>query len=193
MVRVWQVTPAFLDDRRLYGEHVENHIVVSVHLKMLRLALAQGVAVPDIDWEHNRLGWRSHPQVTWWIGKVGALIERHEQLLDEMAWRQGEKHGSEEVYHEYKKNHASDISAAKIELTQLAPYDLTFGTFDAIIENNPQRVIIDLRHLLEKWDKDEDAGRPPKNHDPAGVIDQLIELVGDRRSVDLMLQEKLLT
>lgn len=125
---------------------------------------------------------------------TGALIERHDLLADELAWRKAEKHGfPEDEYLALKASHNSPMESFRKELAELDPLDTTYGNFSDIVAANPDRVITDLRHLFEKWDMDNSKGRPPKDHDPEGAYEQLIELVGDPEEVDKLLEVKLLT
>lgn len=190
MVRSWTVPPSILDQRRLSGEHVENHIIVNVILRMYQIADDQECLVEDIDYTDIKLGWRSHPQVKRWIGRVGALIERHDQLAKEMSVRKAEKHGNPQLLYD---PHASPMSDQVTLLTKLDPWDKTYGKWNDFAHGHPDLAILDLRHLFEKWERDEAAGRPPKDHDPDSAYTLLVTLVGDADLADKLMMEKLLT
>lgn len=67
-MRVWDVSPGYLSDASLLGEHVEVHAVFSI--------LAGGKA-----------GYARHPEVLRWKGRLAALHRRHDWLCAEMAVR----------------------------------------------------------------------------------------------------------
>lgn len=175
-----------LDGRRLNGGHNEAHILLSVHLRILKKAREQGVAIQDIDWTGDRLGWRTHPQVTWWFGKVGAVFEYHDILVQEMNARKLAK-GKPIT------DHLSPTLDQFYQLRQLDPNDTSYGTFWQIVKDNPDRQIRDLRHLFEKWDKEIHEGRFPTGYDPAIAFHELRTLVPDTEEMNRMLAEKLLT
>lgn len=190
MVRSWTVDPKILDQRRLTGEHVENHIIVNVILRMYRIADEQECLVEDINFDGIKLGWRSHPQVKRWIGRVGALIERHDMLAQEMTSRKAEKAGDPALLY---APHVSLMTEEQIALNELDPLDKTYGQWDQFAASNPQLAIVDLRHLFEKWERDKEAGRTPKGHDPDSAYSTLVALVGDSELADKLMMEKLLT
>ena len=181
MVRVWSPPPRVLDNRRLLGEHQELHTIVSVLLSTQEIANAQGVTPDKINWDQIRLGWRSHPQVTRWHGKIGAVIERHDIVAKEMFWRKRKKTGE-------NAEHQSPMEKQILRLSELDPSDNSYGTLKAIVRTDPQREIIDLRHLLEKWDKDEEKGRPPKGHNHNWVKNRLIQLVGPAQAARMIVR-----
>lgn len=189
MVRVWHLSPTVLDQRRLTGEHVENHIIVNVLLRMYAVAKEQGCQVQEVDWTGIKIGWRSHPQVTRWIGRVGALIQRHDDLVQEMNFRKWERDGRPTplIY----TDHNSDMEEQLEKLRELDPNDDSYGHFYQYCD--PDRKLLDLRHLFEKWEKDKAAGRPPKGHDDIAAYHQLALLAGDLETAEKMLMEKLLT
>lgn len=67
-MRVWDVSPGYLNARSLLGEHVELHAIHSI--------LARGLA-----------GYARHPEVLRWKGRLAALGRRHEWLCAEMTLR----------------------------------------------------------------------------------------------------------
>lgn len=73
-MRVWDLDPGLLCRRHLLGEHREIHAVWAI--------LTQ-----------DRRGYRNHPEVRRWEGKLAALRARHEADAAEMA-RRGYRHAS---------------------------------------------------------------------------------------------------
>lgn|GEM_PF-502121 len=73
-MRIWDVPPGELDRQALLAEHRELHAVWTI--------LADG-----------RKGYRRHPEVVRWQGRLGALYRRHETLVAEMV-RRGYRHAS---------------------------------------------------------------------------------------------------
>ena len=73
-MRIWDVDPAVLCRSHLLGEHRELHAAWNV------ITL-------------DRRGYRAHPEVTRWRGRLAALYRRHEALVEEMASR-GYRHAS---------------------------------------------------------------------------------------------------
>ncbi len=73
-MRIWDVDPALLCRAHLLGEHRELHAAWNV------ITL-------------DRAGYRAHPEVTRWRGRLAALFARHEALVDEMR-RRGYNHAS---------------------------------------------------------------------------------------------------
>lgn len=67
-MRIWFVPVAELDDRHLLGEHLELHVMAN------ELIRPGG-------------GWRNHPAVKLFRGKLGALYRRHEEQVAEMQRR----------------------------------------------------------------------------------------------------------
>lgn len=67
-MRVWDVSPKILCRKHLLGEHRELHAIYSI--------LSQ-----------NKKGYRNHPETIRWVGKLSALYERHEKLVNEMEQR----------------------------------------------------------------------------------------------------------
>lgn len=186
MVRLWQVSPEILDGRRLNGAHNEVHILISVHLKILKMAREQGVSIDQIDWSGTRLGWRTHPQVTWWFGKVGAVFEYHDIVVKEMNDRKMAK--GQEV-----TDHKSPTLDQFYQLKQLDPDDISYGHFWEIVDAYPDRQIRDLRHLFEKWDKELASDRWPTGYRPDLAFTTLRLLVPNLEELSRMLDEKLLT
>jgi len=73
-VRIWDIDPRRLCRVHLLGEHRELHGLWSI--------LTQG-----------KRGYRNHPEVRRWEGKLAALFARHEALVAEMA-RRGYAHAT---------------------------------------------------------------------------------------------------
>lgn len=73
-MRIWDVPPAELDRQALLGEHRELHAIWTILTE-------------------NRSGYRRHPEVLRWTGRLGALFRRHEALVAEME-RRGYRHRS---------------------------------------------------------------------------------------------------
>jgi Pyrimidine dimer DNA glycosylase len=73
-MRVWDLDPSLLCRRHLLGEHREIHAVWAI--------LTQ-----------DRRGYRHHPEVRRWEGRLAALRARHETDAAEMA-RRGYRHAS---------------------------------------------------------------------------------------------------
>ena len=67
-MRIWFVPVTELDDRHLLGEHLELHVMAN------ELIRPGG-------------GWRNHPAVKLFRGKLGALYRRHEEQGAEMQRR----------------------------------------------------------------------------------------------------------
>jgi hypothetical protein len=73
-VRIWDVPPARLCRQHLLGEHRELHGLWNI------LVL-------------GRSGYRRHPEVRRWEGRLAALFHRHDALVAEML-RRGYNHAS---------------------------------------------------------------------------------------------------
>jgi hypothetical protein len=73
-MRIWDVPPDKLCRKHLLGEHAELHAIWTI--------LTQ-----------ERKGYSRHPETMRWKGKLKALYERHQLLVDEMTER-GYKHNS---------------------------------------------------------------------------------------------------
>lgn len=73
-MRIWDVEPEILCRSHLLGEHRELHAIWSV--------LTNGKA-----------GYAKHPETVRWHGRLAALHERHEKLVQEMTGR-GYRHNS---------------------------------------------------------------------------------------------------
>jgi len=73
-VRIWDLPPSLLCRQHLLGEHRELHGLWRI--------LAE-----------DRQGYARHPETRRWRGKLAALYERHESLVEEMA-RRGYRHAS---------------------------------------------------------------------------------------------------
>lgn len=67
-MRIWDVPPALLCRKHLLGEHRELHALWTI--------LTQ-----------NRKGYRLHPETKRWEGKLRALYQRHQALVQEMNTR----------------------------------------------------------------------------------------------------------
>jgi hypothetical protein len=73
-MRIWDVDPALLCRAHLLGEHRELHAVWNVHTL-------------------GKSGYARHPETIRWQGRLRALFERHEALVQEME-RRGYRHAS---------------------------------------------------------------------------------------------------
>ncbi|OQA03532.1 MAG: Pyrimidine dimer DNA glycosylase [bacterium ADurb.Bin400] len=73
-MRIWDLSPKYLCREHLLGEHRELHAIWEI--------LTEG-----------RRGYRNHPEVKRWEGKLAALYLRHEDEVKEMMSR-GYKHKS---------------------------------------------------------------------------------------------------
>jgi hypothetical protein len=73
-MRIWDIQPKKLCRKHLLGEHSELHAIWAI--------LTQG-----------RKGYSKHPETMRWKGKLKALYNRHQALVDEMTLR-GYKHYS---------------------------------------------------------------------------------------------------
>jgi hypothetical protein len=71
-VRIWDVPPSMLCRQHLLGEHRELHGLWSIIAK-------------------DRRGYAHHPETRRWRGKLAALYQRHEALVEEMV-RRGYRH-----------------------------------------------------------------------------------------------------
>ncbi len=80
MVRIWHVPPAYLDNQRLLGEHLELHIIVNAIAK-----IHTGV----------KGGYKNHPETRKYANRVAFLLKRHDALVGEMrlrGWKAGREH-----------------------------------------------------------------------------------------------------
>lgn len=73
-MRIWDLDPSRLCRQHLLGEHAELHALWTVLTE-------------------DREGYREHPETERWEGKLAALYERHEALVEEMVER-GFQHAS---------------------------------------------------------------------------------------------------
>ncbi len=73
-MRIWDVPPAELCRLHLLGEHRELHAIWSILV-------------------NDKKGYRHHPEVQRWVGKLAALYGRHAMLVEEME-RRGYRHRS---------------------------------------------------------------------------------------------------
>jgi len=67
-MRVWDVSPGYLNDQSLLGEHRELHGIVSIIT-------------------NNKKGYARHPETLRWVGFGWALRQRHQLLGAEMSLR----------------------------------------------------------------------------------------------------------
>jgi pyrimidine dimer DNA glycosylase len=74
-MRIWDLSPSVLCRKHLLGEHRELHAIWTV--------LTQ-----------NKKGYTKHPETLRWVGKLKALYNRHEKLVEEMKKR-GYNHKSD--------------------------------------------------------------------------------------------------
>jgi hypothetical protein len=73
-MRIWDLPPSLLCRQHLLGEHRELHGLWRILTE-------------------DRRGYAQHPETRRWRGKLAALYERHEALVEEMA-RRGYRHAS---------------------------------------------------------------------------------------------------
>lgn len=73
-MRIWDIDPAMLCRNHLLGEHGELHAIWSILTK-------------------KKKGYSHHPEVVRWKGRLRALYNRHEKLINEMVKR-GYRHRS---------------------------------------------------------------------------------------------------
>jgi len=67
-VRVWDISPGYLNRGSLLGEHRELHGMVSIFV-------------------NNKKGYSQHPETLRWVGYGWALAQRHRLLAAEMNLR----------------------------------------------------------------------------------------------------------
>ena len=67
-MRIWDISPGYLNRQSLLGEHRELHGIVSIIL-------------------NNKKGYSRHPETVRWLGYSWALKQRHQQLAAEMSLR----------------------------------------------------------------------------------------------------------
>jgi hypothetical protein len=67
-MRIWDIPPEKLCRQHLLGEHRELHALWSIITQ-------------------NKKGYSNHPETLRWRGKLRALYNRHEQLVNEMEKR----------------------------------------------------------------------------------------------------------
>ena len=67
-MRVWDIPPKKLCRNHLLGEHREIHALWSILI-------------------NNKKGYAKHPETLRWIGKLTALYNRHEKIVNEMKIR----------------------------------------------------------------------------------------------------------
>lgn len=73
-MRIWDVPPSLLCRQHLLGEHRELHGLWRILIE-------------------DRKGYAHHPETRRWRGKLAALYQRHQALVEEMA-RRGYQHAS---------------------------------------------------------------------------------------------------
>jgi len=114
-MRVWDISPSLLCRPHLLGEHREIHAVWSVITK-------------------GKKGYSKHPETLRWIGKLGALYIRHQNIVKEMKKR-NYKHNSNlsSDLANGKKTQSSFINTVPEQIKILKLKDcLCFRTFDKI-------------------------------------------------------------
>lgn len=67
-MRVWDISPGYLNRQSLLGEHRELHGLYNI--------LSEG-----------KKGYSNHPETLRWVGAIGGLVVRHAQLVAEMSLR----------------------------------------------------------------------------------------------------------
>lgn len=73
-MRIWDLSPEKLCRQHLLGEHRELHGLWNILIE-------------------NKTGYRQHPETKRWDGKLKALFNRHDLLIEEMKKR-GYKHNT---------------------------------------------------------------------------------------------------
>jgi hypothetical protein len=80
MVRIWHVPPAYLDNQRLLGEHLELHVIAGAIAKIHT---------------NRKGGYKNHPETRKYSDKFAFLLARHDALVKEMklrGWKAGYAH-----------------------------------------------------------------------------------------------------
>ncbi|MCP4142753.1 MAG: hypothetical protein GY755_21130 [Chloroflexi bacterium] len=72
-MRIWDISPGYLNRASLLGEHRELHGLASIHI-------------------NNKKGYSRHPETKRWTHYLSALAMRHEQLVTEMIFRGYQHH-----------------------------------------------------------------------------------------------------
>ncbi len=67
-MRVWEIKPERLCRKHILGEHVEIHAIWSII-------------------NNRKEGYKNHPEINRWRGKLKSLFLRHEELVKEMEKR----------------------------------------------------------------------------------------------------------
>jgi hypothetical protein len=67
-MRIWDISPGYLNRQSLLGEHRELHGLVSILV-------------------HGKRGYSRHPETLRWVGCLSGLARRHAQLVAEMRLR----------------------------------------------------------------------------------------------------------
>jgi hypothetical protein len=86
-MRIWDIRPEYLCREHLLGEHRELHAIWSVII-------------------NNKKGYRHHPEVMRWRGRLPALFIRHGKLVAEMLNR---------GYHHYSNLSKRGLSGKKVQ------------------------------------------------------------------------------
>jgi len=73
-MRIWDIEPKYLCPKHLVAAHHELHAIWNILTK-------------------NKKGYRQHPETQRWVGKLKALYQRHEKLVQELQ-RRGYQHRS---------------------------------------------------------------------------------------------------
>jgi hypothetical protein len=73
-MRIWDIPPEKLCRRHLLGEHAELHGIWTIITE-------------------DRKGYANHPEVLRWRGKLKALYNKHQRIVDELLER-GYRHNS---------------------------------------------------------------------------------------------------
>lgn len=72
-MRIWDIAPSILCRKHLLGEHRELHALWTIV-------------------SENKKGYSKHPETLRWYGKLAALYNRHEMLVEEMKNRGYQHH-----------------------------------------------------------------------------------------------------
>jgi hypothetical protein len=67
-MRIWDISPGYLNRQSLLGEHRELHGIVSIMV-------------------NRKKGYSRHPETVRWVGYGWAMRQRHQQLVAEMSLR----------------------------------------------------------------------------------------------------------
>lgn len=110
-MRIWDVSPSCLCRQHLLGEHRELHALWSI--------LTEG-----------KTGYLRHPETRRWQGKLAALYQRHELLVEEMGRRGYQHHSPLDATRAtglWEQTDFVDLPAAQLELLRAKGCDCRTG------------------------------------------------------------------